>query len=1140
MRYWAISMAWTLGTAIGAMLLLSAAGGAMGHGASDRPSIAGSFGVVTIAADGTISNPSAPLAKSGSDYQLTGPLNGSLVILASDVVVDGHGFLVNYTVGELGGDGAAVTVSNASGVTVEDFTSANATVGILANDTVDVTITDNSVVGGLYDIAVNNSTGAAVSKNDASGAPNVGIWIGQNSSFASVTGNTADDAMLGIGVQLASSVTISGNDLNDSWGDGVLIDTANEVTVSDNQMQNTSSGFGSALYAQYSAGLSILGNQGANTYGGFQVDYCRDVRMIDNNASATFEGLYAEHSQNVTIEENTAYDAAFGLGSEYSLNVSVTDNTLPSNDEPIYDAYDVQFTASGNDAPYTQSSGDGIYSYYSISSTFTDNNLSNSADTGAYLYESTGVQLLDNNLSGAADYGIYGEYLSGTSTFTGNDVSQPLGSSSADGIYLYASYGPVAIDGNDLRGQEYGVYVYYSYGPLTLGGNDLSNASYAGVYLDYSSASVTVANNTIDNASDYGIYCEYPEGGSTISITGNSIDFAGYAAVYDYVEGESSVGLVVSDNLARNASEYAVYAYYLYGLVSITGNNFSGAETYGVYLDDCEYGTTTVAGNDLSNVGDEAIESYSGNNVSVLDNTILNSGEYAIDLEYDGGVDTIVGNDLSGGADYGIYDYDSYGSVLVTDNNASGTAGYALDVELATAGPGAWIAGNNLSNSGGSYVYGCTLTEFAANALLNVTEVFFEANSVGAFYHNSIDSTAFVSIANAVEGGTWNADYPVGGNYWTAYAGSDLYSGPGQNVGGADGIGDSPYTIDGATDEYPLMTPWVAATVTFTESGLPAGLGWSVHLNGMGLSASAGETIPFVQTNGAYTHFAYTASSLDARYAPAPRSGSGVEDGIDQSIAIAFIPVDYTVNFTESGLAAGTSWSVTVDGVTAMSTGPTVAFNETNGTHDFTVAAVAGYVASPSASTISVEGGAVAVLVNFTSLHPTVVFIESGLPAGASWSVTLGGSTVPSTTTTVSFAVLPATYSFTISVPSGYAVKPASGSVVVTDGNVTVYVVAYSSAPGGPGSSSGTTVGSILTSPTGYALLLLLVIAIVAAIAGWVLYLRRQRPGAGATPAPWVPPAAMGPSGGPAAGGSPPSPPPSGDPGSPAPPTGAR
>lgn len=57
----------------------------------------------------------------------------------------------------------------------------------------------------------------------------------------------------------------------------------------------------------------------------------------------------------------------------------------------------------------------------------------------------------------------------------------------------------------------------------------------------------------------------------------------------------------------------------------------------------------------------------------------------------------------------------------------------------------------------------------------------------------------------------WNISYPIGGNYWSDYNGTDQFSGPNQDQPGSDGIGDTPYTnitgSAGPQDNYPLMQP---------------------------------------------------------------------------------------------------------------------------------------------------------------------------------------------------------------------------------------------------------------------------------------------------------------------------------------------
>lgn len=78
------------------------------------------------------------------------------------------------------------------------------------------------------------------------------------------------------------------------------------------------------------------------------------------------------------------------------------------------------------------------------------------------------------------------------------------------------------------------------------------------------------------------------------------------------------------------------------------------------------------------------------------------------------------------------------------------------------------------------------------------------------FYHNEFLDFREGVIFDASENCLWDSGYPGGGNYWSDYGGQDEFSGPGQDVSGPDGIGDTPYVISetlGIHDSYPLMNP---------------------------------------------------------------------------------------------------------------------------------------------------------------------------------------------------------------------------------------------------------------------------------------------------------------------------------------------
>jgi parallel beta-helix repeat protein len=76
------------------------------------------------------------------------------------------------------------------------------------------------------------------------------------------------------------------------------------------------------------------------------------------------------------------------------------------------------------------------------------------------------------------------------------------------------------------------------------------------------------------------------------------------------------------------------------------------------------------------------------------------------------------------------------------------------------------------------------------------------------FHNTFIDNTYHTS-----QGGNnkWDNGYPSGGNYWDDYNGTDEYSGQNQDQPGSDGIGDTPYIVNGQNvDNYPLMEPYNA------------------------------------------------------------------------------------------------------------------------------------------------------------------------------------------------------------------------------------------------------------------------------------------------------------------------------------------
>ncbi len=253
-------------------------------------------------------------------------------------------------------------------------------------------------------------------------------------------------------------------------------------------------------------------------------------------------------------------------------------------------------------------------------------------------------------------------------------------------------------------------------------------------------------------------------------------------------------------------------------------------------------------------------------------------------------------------------------------------------------------------------------------------------------------------------------------------------------------------TVNGAAvSETITFTKSVTYSVAFTETGLPAGTSWTVTL-GATPKSSTTSTITFSELNGTY---AYSIGDVPGWHQTTlPYTGSVTVSGsMAAAPTLAFSQVTYSVTFTEGGLPSGTTWSVTLGGSTLSTTTSTVTFSEPNGTYPYTVGAVAGWITSVYSGSVPLNGGVVDEAVAFTQVTYTAAFTQSGLPPGTAWSVTLGGSTLSTTTSTVTFTEPNGTYAYKVTDVPGWhqTTLPYSGSLTVA-GTVTNEAITFAQA----------------------------------------------------------------------------------------------
>ena len=235
----------------------------------------------------------------------------------------------------------------------------------------------------------------------------------------------------------------------------------------------------------------------------------------------------------------------------------------------------------------------------------------------------------------------------------------------------------------------------------------------------------------------------------------------------------------------------------------------------------------TIMNNIIANNRDAGIvgQSVTGNNI--LFNTVEVNRHFGIVFFAGACLNLVKQNEIMNNEDTGVAFFMGASENVLEHNNVSGNgwntpepvfcAGVALGVmsHLNT------VANNNIwNNKIGFYQW--------ARA---------DGNTI---YHNSVFNNLVQVYDDPINpcSNIWNGSYSSGGNYWSDYSGVDKKSGPYQNLTGTDGIGDTPYVIDGSNiDHYPLMRPYVFVLGDLNNDD-------KVNMIDIGIAASAFGSFP--------------------------------------------------------------------------------------------------------------------------------------------------------------------------------------------------------------------------------------------------------------------------------------------------------
>ncbi|MBU4143590.1 MAG: right-handed parallel beta-helix repeat-containing protein [Candidatus Thermoplasmatota archaeon] len=265
--------------------------------------------------------------------------------------------------------------------------------------------------------------------------------------------------------------------------------------------------------------------------------------------------------------------------------------------------------------------------------------------------------------------------------------------------------------------------------------------------------------------------------------------------------------------------------------VSISGFTIRNGGNYGVYLDS-SYGCT-IADNIISN-NDCGIRLSKSNDNIITDNIFNSNSGFGIWLE-SSSRNTIANNTISNNY-IGISLYSSSQNNTISNNLINNNYfGIRFEVERCNSNT---ITHCNILNNDGYGIYANSWGSFHILNLITYNNIlsngycgiYIEWNTqYNYIHHNNIAANgwrnAYESSFNITN--VWDDGYPSGGNYWGDYSGNDFYSGPLQNIPGFDGIGDTPYNVNGGgnsssiQDQYPFIKPTVAGPQPITDSTPP-------------------------------------------------------------------------------------------------------------------------------------------------------------------------------------------------------------------------------------------------------------------------------------------------------------------------------
>ncbi|MGC9209490.1 MAG: right-handed parallel beta-helix repeat-containing protein [Nitrososphaeria archaeon] len=799
--------------------------------------------------------------------------------------------------------------------------------GIYVNGSGDV-ISHVKVVGsgvGVYIAGSGNTVKGSLLLN------NVEYGLQVYGSDNRITGSVLSGNLYGAYVD-GSYNTLEGSEFENSTFYGLYINGSHN-TVSYNTIADNG-GFGAEIYGPDN---TLQGNTFVND--GLFTFYLNTVEnnTVNGKPLVYLYGVSGEtisnagqviviDSSNVRISGLNVYNSSIGI-ELLNTNSSTIENTIIS-DENYYGIY---INGSGNTAYNDTFVNNSVGVYFTEQS-------SHNVLKGSRVVNSTnyGIVVLGRNNevddSYVASTRVYdGVLVNGTdnlvagSTLTGNGYFgvEVYGSgNTVNGSYMINNFAGISLDGTyntaanlTISGSRYaGVYInYYSYYNTVEGSHIYNNQ--IGAYV-LSNGNVLKGNtfvndglftfylNTVENNTVNGKPLVYLYG-----VSGETISNAGQVIVIDSsnvrISGlnvyNSSIGIELLNTNSSTIENTIISDENYYGIyINGTGDYLSAVNVtdsdFGIYINGSY---NTVSGSYISHTRWEGID-IEGSYNTIVGTTVTYGGLFAnggivIDGSYNRLINSTVTNSISPlnapyfGAVYISGSYNTVSGTAVVNNNGDGIDAYGSNTTIVSS----YIAGNagNGIFLGGSY-------DLVANSTISYNGnygIFLAYSYDDMIYNNLFDNVNNVGLIDSFA--YWNTTlragrnivggYMIGGNAWLSPYGNG-FSQVTPPLPSDPYICDQPYVISGNNVDY-LPLKYTTYTITFVESGLPAGTEWSVTLNGT-TQTSSNSTIAFSEPNGNYV---YTVESPvsggeGTRYVAVSATGTITVNGAGVNVSVVY------------------------------------------------------------------------------------------------------------------------------------------------------------------------------------------------------------------------------------------------------------